>query len=624
MPDQPDLTEQLQQALTLHQAGRLPAARERYEALLRLRPGYPPALHLLGLLAVTEGRIKEGIGHYEACLRSEPGFAAAWTNLGNALLADGRAAEAVAAHQRAVTLAPGLAEAYCNLGQALQAQGRSADAVAALQRAVELKPGLAEAHNNLGSVHKAAGELEQAEAAYRQALVVRPEYAEAWYNLGNVRLARRQPAAAEEAYARALALAPRHAAAHNNRGQALKELGRLDEARAAFATALTLKPEYAEAQTNLGNVLQAERRWEEAIAAHRRALAWQGDLVEAWSNLGNALMALNRTGEALAAYREARRRRPAAADLAYNEGLAHLLQGDFRSGWEGYERRWEMGDLRRRPVQNRPAWDGKESLSGRSIVVYAEQGLGDTLQFARYFPLLGERGAIVHAVVQKPLRSLLGRIRGVRSVGTAGEPWPECDFHCPLLSLPRVLGTELATIPAGTPYLTARPDRVEAAAGWLAAVPPPRIGVVWSGNPAHRNDGNRSLPIAALPPIFAAAGAQWVSLQKVLRPGEAEVLAASGVGDLSGRLQDFEDTAAVLAGLDLILTVDTAVAHLAGAMGRPAWILLPYAPDWRWLLEREDSPWYPSVRLFRQTEPGDWTAVLVRVAAELQRWRART
>jgi tetratricopeptide (TPR) repeat protein len=578
--------EQLRRGLALHQGGRLEEARALYEAALRLQPANPAALHFLGLLAVAEGRIAEGIGRYQASLRVEPASAVVWSNLGNALLAAGRADEAVAAQRRAIEVEPGLAEAHCNLGNALHAQGRWDEAAAVLSRAIALKPALAEAHNNLGNTLKSQGHPEDAIAAYRRALVIRPNYTDAWCNLGHALLLQGLPAEAEKAYSRALALAPNHPEALNNRGQALRELGRLDEALEACTKAISVKPGYA----------------------------------GALANLGNALVALNRLDAASKAYQEALRLMPDSAEIAYNACLVHLVQGEMASAWDGYELRWRLGNLRHRPVQNRPAWDGAEPLAGRSIVVYAEQGLGDTLQFARYIPLLADRGATVRVVVQKSLKSLVESVRGAVSVTTSEQSWPQCDLHCPLLSLPRAFGTTLATVPAAAPYIAATRDRREAAREWLASVASPRVGVVWAGNPSHPNDRNRSLPMAALAPVLAASLPRWVSLQKELRPGELEALHAAGGVDLSGHLGDFDDTAGVLALLDLVITVDTSVAHLAGAMGIPTWILLPFAPDWRWLLDRDDSPWYPTARLFRQTEPGSWDGALARVAAELEKW----
>ncbi len=614
----------MSRGLRAHRAGRLLEARRCYETVRRCFPRHAQALNLLGLVAVSEGHSEEGIGFYRSCVRAEPRFAAAWSNMGAALAAVGRHEEALAAHTRATEIEPGLAAAHNNLGTLLSAQGRAEEAALAFMRAVELQPELAEAHNNLGNVRKAQGRLEQAVADYRRAVELRPGYANAWYNLGNALLALGRPAEADGAYLRALSLDPQQPKAHNNRSKALRDMGRFDEALAACEAAIALQPDLAEAHSNLGCALQACQRWEEAIAAHRRAVALRGDFADAWNNLGNSLLALNRTDEALAAYREAHRLQPASPDIAFNASIVDLLEGRFLAAWEGYERRWDLRakNLRRRPVQTRPAWDGLDSLAGKSILVYSEQGLGDTFQFARYIPLLAARGARVHGVVQAAARSLIGRLSGVSSVSTTCDPWPECDFHCPLLSLPRAFRTELSSIPVNVPYLAARPDRVQKAA-WLASSGGRRIGAVWAGNPSHPNDRNRSIPLGALSSALASAGTGWVSLQKEMRPGEAAALSAAGAVDLSGLLRDFEDTAGVLAQLDLLITVDTSVAHLAGAMGLPTWILLPYSPDWRWLLGREDSPWYPSVRLFRQSEPGNWAPVLARVAAELEANRCR-
>jgi hypothetical protein len=400
---------------------------------------------------------------------------------------------------------------------------------------------------------------------------------------------------------------------------ALLAVGDPNNAVAAHEKAIALEPGLAAAYNNLGPAIHAQGRLDKAVTAFARAVELQPDLTEAWSNLGHSQLALNKTADAIAAYHEARRLEPASPEIAFSECLVHLLNGDLLEGWEDYERRWDLKarKLQRRPPPTRPTWDGRESLAGRSIVVYSEQGLGDTFQFARYIPLLAKRGAKVHAVVQTSLQSLIGRIEGVQSVGTVDGPWPDCDFHCPLLSLPRAFATDLSSIPARVPYLAARPDQVQKAAMWLASAGKPRIGAVWSGNPAHFNDRNRSMPISILSPVLTSAAPGWVSLQKEMHRGEAEILRTAGAVDLSGKLTDFEDTAGVLAQLDLLISVDTSVAHLAGAMGMPTWVLLPYAPDWRWMLGRGDSPWYPTVRIFRQSEPGNWDSVMTRVADAL-------
>lgn len=502
-------------------------------------------------------------------------------------------------------------------GLAAHQAGRVGEARVCYESVLRVAPGEPKVLHLLGLVAVSEGRSEEAVALYRSCLAAEPGFAAAWGNLGDALLMLRRAAEADAAYGRSLSLDPRQARVLNNRSQALKELDRIDDALAACEAAVRLEPENARALNNLGSLYLACQRWHEAVAAHSRAVALRGDMAEAWNNLGNSQLALRRTDEALASYRRARQLSPTSPDIVHNESLVHLLLGDLRAGWEGYERRLEMQSLQRRPAPAGPQWDGRGSLAGRSVVVVAEQGLGDTIQFCRYIPLLVEQGAEVHAVVQKPLQSLVGRMPGIRSVRTPEESLGSFEYHCPLLSLPRAFGTELTSIPASVPYLFARDDLAQGAARWLAGAGRPRIGAVWSGNPMLRKGRNRSIPIGAVARVLTAASPGWVSLQKELAPGEREQLEAAGAVDLSGVLNDFDDTAALLAQLDLVITIDTSVAHLSGAMGIPTWILLPYAADWRWLTGRDDSPWYPTVRLFRQGSPGDWESVLKRVAGEL-------
>ena len=464
-----------------------------------------------------------------------------------------------------------------------------------------------------------AGRLAEARQCYEAVLQGFPRHPQALNLLGLIAVSEGRTKEGIGLYQSCLKADPKFAAAWSNLGMALLAVGDPNNAVAAHEKAIALEPGLAAAHNNLGTALQAQDRLDRATTAFARAVELQPDLAEAWSNLGHSLLALNKTADAMAAYRKARRLEPGSPEVAFSECLVHLVNGNLLEAWEDYERRWDLKarKLQRRPPKTRPAWDGRESLAGRSIVVFSEQGLGDTFQFARYVPLLAKRGARVHVVVQPSLQSLIGRIEGVQSVGTVDGPWPDCDFYCPLLSLPRAFGTDLSSIPAKVPYLAARPDQVQKAAMWLASAGKRRIGAVWSGNPVHFNDRNRSMPISVLSAVLTSAAPGWVSLQKEMRRGEAEILRAAGAVDLSARLMDFEDTAAVLAQLDLLISVDTSVAHLAGAMGIPTWILLPYAPDWRWLLGREDNPWYPTVRLFRQSKPGDWDSVMTRVADAL-------
>ena len=387
--------------------------------------------------------------------------------------------------------------------------------------------------------------------------------------------------------------------------------GRIGESVVLFRRCLSLRPQFPEALTNLGRALLALNKPLEALEAHERALTINPRLAEIHGNLGNTLKFLHRTDEAIDSYRRALEIWPDSADLKYNIALVYLLKGDLLRGWEGYESRWDRKKSSGRRPLSQPRWQGKSSLEGKSLFVYAEQGLGDTLQFARYVPLLTGQGAAVRLEVQPSLKALLSAQFPGTIVSAKGELVPPFDLHCPLLSLPGAWGTELDSIPGAVPYLRAPADR---AAEWrrrLAEKKGLNIGLTWSGSAAHQSDRHRSIPLAVFSEAFCDLTANFYSLQKEARPGDAAALASlTSVTDLGPQLQDFSDTAAVVANLDLVITVDTAVAHLAGALGVRTWLLLPFAPDWRWLLDRRDSPWYPSIRLYRQSVPGDWNPIL--------------
>jgi hypothetical protein len=364
-------------------------------------------------------------------------------------------------------------------------------------------------------------------------------------------------------------------------------------------------------------------RLEEALESYARARAIKPDYAEALYNQGNALVMLGRHREALASYERALAIKPDHAEAQWNQGLARLRLGDFRAGWKQYEWRWQRPDgVKSQRSFAQPVWTGQQSLQGKTILLHAEQGLGDTIQFVRYATLVARRGAKVMLEVQRTLKGLLARVEGVAGIVGRGEELPAFDLHCPLLSLPLAFGTELSSIPASVPYLAATDDRIET---WSARLPPRkglRVGIAWSGNAKHKDDRNRSIALARLAHLFAAPGVQFVSLQKDARDGEAEVLRdIPGFLDLGPELKDFADTAALISLIDLVISVDTSTAHLAGAMGKPVWVLLPFSPDWRWLLEREDSPWYPTARLFRQPMIGDWESVIGRMRRELAHGR---
>ena len=425
----------------------------------------------------------------------------------------------------------------------------------------------------------------------------------------------------EEAVAcfeRLVRLKPDHADALNDLGNALDALRRRREALARYEQALQVRPGHLHARNGRANMLQAFGRLDEALAGYDSALALDGDYVHAWNGRGNTLMALNRHREALQAYLRAQSIQPEHPDANFNEGLARLSMGDFELGWIKHERRWDLPFWRnRRRGFAQPLWRGQTEPTGRTVLLHAEQGFGDTLQFCRDVPRVAARGLRVVFEVQPALRGLLEQLPGVAALVTRGDPLPDFDVHCPLLSLPMAMATRLDSIPPMQPCLAADPHKVAQWAQRLGERRRARIGLAWQGNVSHDNDLNRSIGLARLAPLLDA-DADFVSLQQQVPARDREPMAAlANLRDLGGELRDFSDTAALVANLDGVIAVDTAVAHLAAAMGKACWVLLPWVADWRWMLEREDTPWYPSMRLFRQAAAGDWTPVIGRVRAAL-------
>lgn len=501
---------------------------------------------------------------------------------------EGRLAQAEPLYRAVIAEAPHTVEALHFLGVIAFRRGRLAEAERLIDHALALKPDYAEAHYDRANVLRALNRAEEAVAAYDEALALRPDYVEALNNRGGALMDARRPAVALESFERALALRPGHVKAHCNRGSALMRLDRLEAALAAYNSALALDSRYATAWFGRANALKELKRLDQALESFAKALALQ----------------------------------PEAPELRWNQSLCHLLAGDFTRGFAAYEWRWQAEPLKaERRNFPRPLWLGDEALGGRTILLHAEQGYGDTLQFCRYVPLVAARGGRVVLEVQRPLKALLAGLEGVAEIVARGEALPSFDLHCPLLSLPLAFKTTLATVPARIPYVGAPPDRIAEWRARLDGTARPRIGLAWAGNPSHRNDRNRSLDPACLGALLQAAeGATFVSLQKTLRDADRAWLDAHPeVLPLGAALDDFADTAALLGLMDLVIAADTAAAHLAGAMARPVWLLLPYVGlDWRWLTGREDSPWYPTARLFRQPRIDDWASALEAVAAALR------
>ncbi|HEX2972724.1 MAG TPA: tetratricopeptide repeat-containing glycosyltransferase family protein [Tepidisphaeraceae bacterium] len=463
-----------------------------------------------------------------------------------------------------------------------------------------------------------AGRLREAEPIYRHIIRDYPDHPEALHYLGVIGLQCGFLDNAIQLMSRSIALTPGIAHYHRNLAEALRRAGRLDEAEAGFKTALELQPGFPETYHSLALVYEKADRIDEAIACYRQAIALKPTLAESHCNLGVLLERRGGYDEALQLFTRAIELRPNYALAHLSRGLALLRQGNFEAGWREYPWRWQLREFAtQRPDPTRPLWDGSD-LAGRTLLVRAEQGLGDTLQFSRYVPLLAPRGGQVVFQVQPPLQSLLGRLPGVTQVVASDDPLPPYDLQIPLMDLPRLFGTTLTTIPNTVSYLTPAADRLQAWQNRLAADSTFKVGLVWAGGSLYPGDKKRSISLASFAPLAAVSGITFYSLQK---GGPAAQAATPPAGmhlvDLTADLTDFGETAALASCLDLIITVDTAVAHLAGALAKPVWTLVPFIPDFRWFLNRDDTPWYPTMRLFRQPALDDWLSPINRLAAEL-------
>jgi len=494
----------------------------------------------------------------------------------------GRSAEARALYQEILNANPDHADALHLLGLSSFDQGRYEESLALIGRAIERNPSAAGYHNNLGNVLQQLRRFPEALLCYERALQLEPNYAEAYSNLG----------------------------------AALDDLGRTAEALDCFRQALELKPDHPDSYNNLGNSFRSLNLLEDAVACYKQAIQLRPGHPDAWNNLGGALAEQGYFLNAMQCYDHVLSVHPANAKAHWNRALVLLTAGNFEEGWQEYQWRWEARDVPRRQFLQ-PLWDGA-ALQRKTILLHAEQGLGDTIQFARYASLLARQGAAVVLECQPRLVPLLATLPGVQSVVAAGDPLPWFDTHAPLLDVPRLVGTTLESIPAEIPYLKVDPARVDAWRQRLEAETRPKVGIAWAGSRTHQADHQRSVKLALFAPLAQFESIAFYSLQR----GEKAAELSSPPSGLTIRCLEEEsgdilDTAAAIMNLDLIITVDTMVAHLTAALGKPVWNLLPYLPDWPWLLESSTTPWYPTMRLYRQPEPGAWASVMEQVAADL-------
>jgi tetratricopeptide (TPR) repeat protein len=526
--------------------------------------------------------------------------------------------QAIDGYRRAIALCPDIPELHFNLGNTFLKLKRWAEAADCYQRTLDLAPDFTDAHFNLGITYYEQTSIEPAIACYRRACELAPGRADIFYNLGLAYQDGRRLEEAIEAYRRALAVRPDFAEAHNNLGHALQEKGEPEAAATAYRQALLHHPDYAEAHYNLGRLRHLQHRPAEAIESYAEALRCRPDHHQACNNTGKAHQDLGRIEPAIAWYRNALRLKPDYADARFNLSTAQLLNGEFDEGWKNYETRWLTDDWRRFYPRrlHPPLWDGRP-LEGKTILVHSEQGLGDMLQFARYLPMVKERGGRVIFETRAALIELFRDWTCLDAVVPITPPDFELklqfDVYAPLLSLPHIFRTDLKSIPRRVPYIAADPERIRR---WAPRIRGDglRIGLVWAGT---ATDPRRATPLAWFAPWSTIPDVRIFGLQK---GPEADRLKSTGppagmtIDNLGPEFSDFADTAAVMGHLDLVISIDTSVAHLAGAMGKPVYLLLPYTADWRWLLHRTDSPWYPTMRILRQESPGDWAAPMTAAA----------
>jgi tetratricopeptide (TPR) repeat protein/glycosyltransferase involved in cell wall biosynthesis len=640
----------------LQRQGEFLGAIECYERAIAIDPDNPMAYSNLGVVKQQMGLLPEAIAHYRQALALEPNLAETLSNLGSALADAGETAEAIAVYDRALSLNPNCAEAWINLGLAREAQGDLAEAINCYQQGIQVNPNSPEAYLNLGIALEKQGDKEgeakefydRAIANYERAIAIEPNYFEALHNLAYATIRQGKIAKAIAYYERSTALQPSlaetlislgsslqqqgkldealavcqqaiqklpsHAEAHCNLGIVFHKQGKIANAIACYHQALSLKPDFPTALNNLGKAFEDDGKMAEAIECYQRAIELQPDGINSCNGLGNALRQQGQFTDAVACYSHGVEFNKTHPEAHLNLALALLLMGDFERGFSEYEWRLLVQE-KQFPTNNfiQPFWDGKD-LEGKTILLCPEQGLGDAIQFIRYADLVKQKGGNVIVWCSPQLQRLFEQVWAIDRLIVDPETAPDFDVRAQLMSLPHLLGTTLATIPAQVPYLAPPP-------GLEFTLHPTynlKVGIVWSGNPKNSQNDLRSFPLTCVVKLLDIPGVEFYSLQKECPEAERTLLEPMQIADLSPYLHDFADTAAAILALDLVISMDTSVAHLAGALGKPVWILLCFTPDWRWMLEGEESPWYPTARLFRQEKAGDWEGVFGRVALALK------
>ena len=648
-------THQLLQAQQHMQSGNLDAAAEACRQMLAEDNHPAEALHLLGVIALQKSEYQKSLRLIQDALAIDPANPLFYCSLGEAFAIQDRLDESIACYHKALALKPDAAEIYYDLGNTYHCQKAYRDAIGCYQKALELKPDFAQAyynlantymdledleaaishyqralvldpaygdaHFNLGIAFFEQGKLDDAVAAYQNALKCKPDMAAAFYNMGLALHGQKKLKAAVSSYQKAIRLKPYFPEAYNNMGNVLLEQKKQDQASVCFKKALEIKPDYTDAVYNLGKCLSDQNRYPEAIACYQKALQINPNYHKACNNLAKIYQDMGVNHKAIFWFQKALQIKPDYAEAQFNLATVYLLTENFQEGWNAYEWRFKRREWKRTYPHryDKPRWNG-ESFVGRRLYVHSEQGFGDILQFVRYLPWVKARGGTVIFETRQALSGLFKNMPEIDELvmfSTDGQPAAEFDLYVPLASLPGTFETTLENIPAKVPYIVADQGKSLRWKGRLT-VDGVKVGLVWAGTDT---DPRRACSLKWLKSLSDIAGVHLYGLQKGIAAEQIEVEGLPEDMQMTNLGQDFEDftdTAAAIDNLDLVISIDTSVAHLAGAMGKPVWLMLPYVADWRWFLNRDDSPWYPTMRLFRQPKPGDWRSVVQQIAVKLQ------
>jgi tetratricopeptide (TPR) repeat protein len=580
--------------------------------------------YALAISLFKDDRLNESLCEFDKLLNECPQNNTYYNERGSVLAKLARFDEALHYIEKSLAINPKNAGALLNKGNLLTVLHKYSEALDVYHEAFSITPRSADLFLGRANALRGLKRYKQALASYDNAVSINPNLAEAWLGRGNVFWDLKRYAEALSAYDRALFIEPILGEAWLGRGNVFRDLERYDDAIAAYDKALSIKTDSESVWLGRGNVFTDLKRYDDAFEAYDKALSIKPALEDAWVGRGNALADLGHHEEAFATYNKALSVNPHCGEAHFNQGVIKLVLGDTECGWKKYEWRWETKEMRgaKRDFLQ-PQWPGANDINRKTILIHAEQGLGDTIMGCRYIPMVSALGAQVVVEVQPPLKSLLQKIDGISTLIAKGEPIPHFDVHCPLMSLPLAFNTTLENIPSKIPYLSVLPNIVEK---WRSKVVGPgiKIGVAWAGNPRFPKDRDRSVLLQNILPIVGIKGARFFCVQKDLREGDNTLLDANPeIVRLDREIYNFQDTAAIITLLDLIISSDTSIVHLAGALGTSVWVLLPFNADWRWLLNREDSPWYPTARLFRQLRIADWTSVVGDVYTQLEKLTAQ-